>query len=268
MRNLSVGILASLFVGLAHAETLPPKGTLDPRVRSVLYNRDEVYRLHGWVGQEIHIEFEAGESFVALSGGDLDGLTLGSERNSLSIKPRAAFVDSNFTIVTTERYYHIRYTAALRRRHENEQDAIYSLRFTYPQDETQARVVESQRLSALLTIEAGRGPRNSDYWYCGSPSLRPVEASDNGVHTRLRFDERTEWPAVFVREEDGSESLVNFSVRGRELLIHRVARKFVLRRGKLVGCVVNRVFAGSADSADSGTVSPEVRRQMRGADHE
>jgi type IV secretion system protein VirB9 len=268
MRNLAAGILASLFVGLAQAETVPAQGTVDARARTVLYNRDEVYRLHGWVGQEIHIEFETGESFVALSGGDLDALTLGSERNSLSIKPRAAFVDSNFTIITTERYYHVRYTAAIRRRREDAQEAIYSLRFIYPQDEVQARARAAQRLDALLTTEAVRGPRNSDYWFCGSPSLRPVEASDNGVHTRLRFDERTEWPAIFVREEDGSESLVNFSVRGRDLLIHRVARQFVLRGGNLVGCVVNRGFAGSAVSADSGTVSPEVQRQIRGTDHE
>jgi type IV secretion system protein VirB9 len=94
-----------------------------------------------------------------------------------------------------------------------------------------------------------QGPKNLDYWFCGSPSLRPVEASDNGLHTRLRFAEHAEWPAVLVREDDGSESLVNFSVRGRELLIHRVARQFILRRGKLVGCVVNRGFAESAVAA-------------------
>jgi type IV secretion system protein VirB9 len=242
MKTLTIGILTSVFTVLTHAETVPTKGTVDPRIRSVAYNRDEVYRLHGWVGQEIHLEFEEGESFVALSGGDLDALTLGPERNSLSIKPRVAFVDSNFTIVTTERYYHIRYTAAIHRRREDEQDAIYSLRFTYPQ---------SQR---LLSVEVEQGPRNSDYWFCGSPSLRPVEASDNGLHTRLRFAEHAEWPAVFVREDDGSESLVNFSVRGGELLIHRVARQFVLRRGRLVGCVVNRSFVdGSATHARRGS---------------
>ena len=264
MKAIAV-ILASLLAGLAYAETVPPKGRVDSRIRSVLYNPDEVYRLHGWVGQEIHLEFEAGESFVALSGGDLDALALGSERNSLSIKPRVAFVDSNFTIVTTERYYHIRYTAAIQRHHQDAQHAIYSLRFTYPQDEINA---QTQRLDALLTTDAATTPRNTDYWFCGSPSLRPIEASDNGVHTRLRFAEQTEWPAIFVREEEGSESLVNFSVRGHDLLIHRVAREFVLRRGKLVGCIVNRGFTGSAISADSSTASPNVQRQIRGANHE
>ena len=268
MRALVVGILASTFASLARAETVPPKGTADPRVRSVLYNREEVYRLHGWVGQEIHIEFEAGEYFVALSGGDLDALTLGSERNSLSIKPRVVLVDSNFTIITTERYYHIAYTASTRRRNEDARGVIFSLRFTYPHEEITVRALSAQRLDALLSAEAGRGPRNSDYWFCGSPALKPIEASDNGVHTRLRFDEHTEWPAVFVHEADGSEALVNFSVRGRDLVIHRIAQKFVLRRGRLVGCVVNRGFTGSAVAADSGTVSPGVRRETRGIGHE
>ena len=52
----------------------------------------------------------------------------------------------------------------------------------------------------------------------GTAAARPqaVAASDDGVHTRLRFAANAELPAIFVRNEDGSESLLNFSMDAGE----------------------------------------------------
>ena len=102
-----------------------------------------------------------------------------------------------------------------------------------------------------------------DYWYCGNSLLQPVAVSDDGVHTRLRFGPSAELPAIFVRSDDGSESLLNYSMEGRDMVIHRLARHFILRRGKLVGCVTNKGFIGSGERLESGTVSPQVHRQTR-----
>jgi type IV secretion system protein VirB9 len=71
-------------------------------------------------------------------------------------------------------------------------------------------------------------------------------------------------PAIFVQNEDGSESLLNFNVQSGEVIIHRVANRFVLRRGKLQGCVVNRSLTGSGHELQSGTVAPDVERATRG----
>jgi type IV secretion system protein VirB9 len=84
------------------------------------------------------------------------------------------------------------------------------------------------------------------------------------VHTRLRFGAHAELPAIFVRNDDGSESLLNFSVDAGDVVIHRVAKRFVLRRGLLRGCVVNESFDGGGDRLDSGTVSPAVERVTQG----
>ena len=49
------------------------------------------------------------------------------------------------------------------------------------------------------------------------------------------------------------------------MVVHRVARQFVLRRGRLTGCIVNQGFGGSGLRLDSGTVTPEVERDVPGA---
>jgi type IV secretion system protein VirB9 len=52
-------------------------------------------------------------------------------------------------------------------------------------------------------------------------------------------------------------------VQQGELVIHRVAAKFVVRRGKLHGCIVNKSFEGTGRELQSGTVTSEVERATR-----
>jgi type IV secretion system protein VirB9 len=90
-------------------------------------------------------------------------------------------------------------------------------------------------------------------------------AYDDGVQTRLKFPARAEFPAIFVKNDDNTESLLNFNIEGNEdVVIHRVARRFVLRRGNLVGCVVNKSFEGSGEHVNTNTVVPGIRRETKG----
>ena len=84
------------------------------------------------------------------------------------------------------------------------------------------------------------------------------------MQTHLRFGARQELPAIFAYNEDGSESLVNFTVAADELIVHKVTRRFIVRRGRLSGCIVNQRFAGGGDELGSGTLTPAVRRLTRG----
>jgi len=87
-----------------------------------------------------------------------------------------------------------------------------------------------------------------------------VAAWDDGVRTWFEFGARSELPAIFVRNDDGTESLVNFSIEHSDIVVQRVAHRFVLRRGKLTGCIVNKGFTGGGERMQSGTVSPAVKR--------
>jgi len=250
----------------AHGETLPARGSRDARVRVAEFDANEVYRLYGFVGYQIDIEFEAGETFVGLGAGDLEALAFVGQGNHLFLKPKAARVATNLTVLTSRRRYEFDYTALAERPDPGSIEVIYALRFTYPLDASRTAGMDADRRveQSLARASADRSA-NVDYWYCGHPGLRPVAASDDGVHTRLRFGARAELPAIFVRNDDGSESLLNFSVDAGEVIIHRVAARFIVRRGKLTGCIVNAAFDGGGLRLESGTVAPEVERVTRGA---
>jgi type IV secretion system protein VirB9 len=179
----------------------------------------------------------------------------------LFLKPRAAGIETNLTVLTSRRTYHFDYVAGAARPDPAAlPDVMYALRFTYPPAiPAGAAIVDGQ----LARAADGR-PRNRDYGYCGSTALKPVSAWDDGVQTRLQFAARQELPAIFARNDDGSESLVNFTIEAGEVTVHRVARRLIVRRGRLIGCIVNERFAGAGERLESGTVAPEVERLTRG----
>ena len=234
----------------------------DSRIRVTGYNSDRIYRLVGYVGYQIDLEFETDETFVGLGAGDIEGLAFAAQGNHLFLKPKAAKVSTNLTVLTNRREYQFDYSARSEKPDPRESDVTYVLRFTYPKPPTAPDV--SGRVEQQLQSGAALRPRNFDYWYCGFPGLRPVAASDDGVHTRLRFGAHAELQAIFVRNDDGSESLLNFSVEAGDVVIHRVANRFILRRGLLRGCVVNKSFNGGGERLDTGTVSPSVERATQG----
>jgi len=249
----------------ASAESVPAKGVVDSRVRVAAYDSGEVYKLRGFVGYQIDLEFEAGEIFTGLGAGDLEGLSFVGQDNHLFLKPKAANVATNLTVLTSRRHYQFDYIALSQRPATDDPGVIYALRFTYPPPSARsAAEAAAKRVDSQLESASTKRPQNIDYGYCGNPILRPVAASDDGVHTRLRFAANSDLPAIFIRNEDGTESLLNFSMEAGDVIVHRVAKRFVLRRGKLTGCIVNQGFIGGGTRLESGTVTPDVERRVQG----
>jgi len=250
--------------GLVHAETLPQKGATDSRVRTATYNPEEVYRLYGFVGYAIELTFEEGETGAGNAGGDLEAITFGWHDNHLILKPKAPNIGTNLVVYTNRRAYRFEYSASARKPDPRSDPVMYAVRFEYPPQYATRKEPSAAELAARdLDATAASRVRNIDYWFCGSPAIKPVAASDDGVHTRLTFGARSELPAVFVRNDDGTESLLNFSMEDGDVVIHRVAARFILRRGQLTGCVVNKGFSGSGERLRSGTVAPDVQRERK-----
>jgi type IV secretion system protein VirB9 len=254
--------IASLAAALAAAGAVSTTAAdvVDARIRVLVYAADEVYRLRGYIGYQIDVEFESGEAFIGIGTGDLESLTFAAQENHLFLKPRAGGASTNLTVLTNRRSYHFDYSTTERSPDPAFGDVIYVLRFVYPPQRTDRDVATVEH---ELTNAAQTRSHNLSYAYRGSPQLKPVSAWDDGVQTRLRFDSHDDLPAIFLRNDDGSESLLNFTVDAGDLVVHRVARGFVVRRGDLKGCILNQSYAGSGQRLDSGTVAPAVERATR-----
>jgi type IV secretion system protein VirB9 len=265
-RSLTVSVFA-IFLGINGrilADALPMRGATDARIRTALYSPDEVYRLYGFVGYALDLEFASNEVFVGLSAGDPEAVTYSAHENVLTLRPKAASSQMNLTVSTSKRRYYFEYSIAARSMSRMADEAMYAVRFMYPASPTgEESMTPEQRVARDLALAQKSRPRNVDYWFCGNSAIKPVAASDDGVHTRLTFAAKAELPAIFVSNEDGSESLLNFSMDAGDVVIHRVASRFIVRRGRLTGCIVNQGYAGSGERLESGTIAPEVTRERK-----
>jgi type IV secretion system protein VirB9 len=259
-----VGFLLFLATS-AYAETMPVRGAVDSRIRTAAYSAEEIYRLVGFVGYHLDLEFAPDEVFTGISAGDPEALTYSAHDNVLTLRPRVELAQMNLTVTTSKRRYYFEYSVSARRPNRVIDDVMYAVRFTYPPPVAHDERSLEELIELELAIVARSRSRNVDYWFCGNPAVRPVAASDDGVHTRLTFATNAELPAIFVRNEDGTESLLNFNIDAGDVVIHRVAERFIVRRGKLTGCVVNKGFAGSGVRLESGTIAPDVVRLRKGA---
>jgi type IV secretion system protein VirB9 len=260
-------VLFALAICLANpvqAEAVPVRGATDSRIRTAAYDSEEIYRINGFVGYHLDLEFEKDESFIGISAGDPEGLTYSAHDNVLTMRPRVEMAQMNLTVSTNKRRYYFEYTVSSRRPNRSVDDIMYAVRFTYPAPAGGDALTLDDRIAIELAKAAKARPINADYWFCGNPAVKPLTASDDGVHTRLTFAPNSELPAIFVRNDDDTESLLNFSIDAGDVVIHRVAQRFVVRRGKLTGCIVNKGFAGSGVPLQSGTVTPEVVRTRKG----
>jgi type IV secretion system protein VirB9 len=262
-----IGALGLVAVAPVLAAVVPPAGRVDPRVREIAYVADQVVSLTGYVGYHIDVELESGERLVALGSGDSAAVDVAAEGSHVLLKPKATHVATNLTLVSSRRVYRFDYRAIDAA--PSSSTAIFALKFQYPV--APAAGMRPFASSTTTTTLPTNGvvepvppsrPVNADYWYCGTPWLQPAAVTDDGVQTRLTFAARGEWPAIFVANADGSESLVNFHAEGTTAVVHRVAPRFVLRRGRLVGCVENRGYAGSGAWLGNGALDPREVREV------
>jgi type IV secretion system protein VirB9 len=272
-------LLAFLLPALALAEVTPSKGDYDPRVRIVDYNPLNVVKLATFYGVSTHVQFGEGETIRDVAVGDDQAWKVVPRGNHLFIKPQAEKADTNVTVITDRRTYQFALVVQPRRVKDStawaDPNLIFSLAFRYPDEEAAkaAAAAKNEALQGRLgeikgkLTDATKAGQNFDYWVAGSSEISPTAARDDGRFIYLTFTNNRDMPAVYSVDEDGSEALINTNViDGNTIVVQRLVRHLMLRKGNAVASVVNKSFNldGGIDNT-TGTVSPDVERVIKGA---
>ena len=262
--------LLALAAGLALASPVAAQAPVDPRIRELAYDPAAVYRIAGAFRTATQIVFSPDETIRHAAIGDSVAWEVAAEGSMLFLKPRERHQATNLLVVT-ERAGAIRhYAFELVAREPGDRTAIaYQVRFRYPADDqgeaaralaVQAQAVEQRLIGLELERGVVEGTRNLAWSAQGDVALQPSEVSDNGRFTVLRFPGSQSLPAVFEVDEDGSERLIPYDVRGEFVVIHGVTRGLRLRRGQSVLCLFNDAYNARGVGLDTGTASPAVDR--------
>ncbi|EPZ14634.1 conjugal transfer protein [Thauera terpenica 58Eu] len=275
-RLLLIGLLVP---AMAMAEITPPKGDYDPRVRTVDYNPLNVVKLSTFYGVSTHVQFADGETIRDVAVGDDQAWKVVPRGSHLFIKPQAEKADTNVTVITDKRTYQFALVVQPRAVKDStawaDPNLIFSLAFRYPDEEAAkaAATAQKEALQARLgeikgkLSDATKEGQNFDYWVAGSEEVSPTAARDDGRFIYLTFTNNRDMPAVYSVDEQGNEALINTNViDGNTIVVQRLVRRLILRKGIAVASVVNKSFdlGGGMDNT-TGTVSQDVERVIKGA---
>jgi type IV secretion system protein VirB9 len=224
----------------AQAVQLPRVIGKEKRFRAYIYNPNDVYRYVGYYLSQSYIEFEKGETIKSISMGDTQAWQTVVLENKLFIKPVLNFAATNMTIMTDKRTYHFELDA-YDTSEAAEDDVLFYIKFMYPEEGDKNIVMFSTSkkrsdLPDLRNLEM----YNFDYEFSGSDNIAPVKVFDDGEFTYLEFrDNNSEIPAIFSVNSSGYETMVNYRIVEKYIVVEQLSSQFTLRSGADIVCVYN-----------------------------
>ncbi|EJN02769.1 P-type conjugative transfer protein VirB9 [Phyllobacterium sp. YR531] len=254
-----LGMIATLgFTTDGIAEIAPRRGVADPRVRMVNYNPVNVVSVDATHGVSTMIVLGDSEKIETVAVGDSVSWKIEPNKrgNIIFLKPVEAKTVTNMNVVSDKRVY----TFILRARAESDGDQTFMVKFRYPDEEMDADLLEKARKLASQPNRDNfrHDDSNTDYRFRGDATLKPKNAFDDGVKTWFRFD--GDIPSIFIVEGGKREILANFRREGDYIVVDKIARQWMLRRGDDALCLFNLRKVGANESPMADASGSAVRR--------
>lgn len=288
-RALVLSLMLACSVGEhARAADVPTSGQRDARIRYIDYASDQVTVITVRRGVVTRITLEPGEKIAVSATGFSANCAVDTNEwciradvgsNQIWVKPRDGASHNNLEVLTDKRDYSIEFRVlpdASGGRGEQARltdEPMYRVIYRYPLGVSLTQMLQGRQASAMRTAAASTQqraelpqPRNWQYTMQvlkGGDDIAPGLVFDDGRFTYFQFPGNREIPAIFYVSANGEEGRVNYHMQDELFVVHRTARKFVLRLGEAIVGVFNEKFDPDGVPTDQGTTSPSVRRSLR-----
>jgi type IV secretion system protein VirB9 len=264
----------SMMLGIsvsAHAVQTPQAGRFDGRVKSVIYNSEQVIKIIGHYGYSTHIEFSPFETVQNIAMGDSDAWDIAPTGNHIFLKPKAKKAATNMTIITNKRVYNFDLDAkkAFGSHYLHSNNMYYQINFIYPDEiaQRQKNQEEATKLRHSLSNNHDIVPLNWNYWSKGTAEIKPVKVFDDGRFTYMTFSQQSDMPAIYMLGDDDKETLINTSINPQSpntLIIQKVTHRMLLRHGNALVLIVNQSYDPTNPTAyKQDTTMPMVDRVIK-----
>jgi type IV secretion system protein VirB9 len=226
--------------------------TTDSRIKTIVFNENEVYQLKFHYGFQSFIEFSEDEEIELISLGEAFPWRLTPVRKRLFVRPLQINVKTNLTVVTTKRTYQFEISADAYDGRADE-ELIYSVRFFYPEKEQKIPTVknvkdivediEGKKVDEKEAKEKSKA-LNFNYSFAGDDKeITPVKVFDDGLFTYFEFpDNNLIIPSIQSVDTKGKETSLNYRIDGNYVVIDTLQMQYSLRLGSSLVCIFNNTM--------------------------
>lgn len=244
--------------------------TTDSRIKTLVYNPNEVYQLKFHYGYQSFIEFADDEETEMISIGESFAWRLTPAGKRMFIRPLEIGAHTNMTIITNKRTYQFDIASAEYDGRADE-ELVYTVRFYYPeigvavpippqlsqpnipQNATPQKITSvvktpippqfiDRPLTSEVTLHKGdQSELNFRYSIAGlSDNITPIKIYDDGKETFFQFkDKNLIVPAINAVDAFGNEQSVGYAIREGFVVVQTTSPQFTLRLADSLICVFN-----------------------------
>ena len=244
--------------------------TTDSRIRTLVYNPNEVYELKFYYNYQSFIEFSEDEEIEMISIGEAFAWRLTPAGKRLFVRPLEIAAHTNMTIITNRRTYHF----DIRSDEFNgkaDEDLVYTVRFFYPQigqplpippqlvtpnvaapkvaPLPQRSVIKTpfpgasvdEKISGVIIRNPETAQLNFDYSLAGkSDNIVPLKVYDDNNETYFQFaNDNLVIPSINSVDASGNEQPLTYIIRDNYVAVPVIARQFTLRLADSLLCIYN-----------------------------
>ncbi len=241
---------------------------IDSRIKTLIYNPNEIYTLNLKMGFQSIIEFSIDESVELISIGDPYPWKLTPIDRRLFIKPIQIGTRTNLTVITNKRTYLFDITSDTTSSN-NDFDVIHVVRFFYPQtpidkskyslnnylSEKEGTMMQNLTDSQGLENESTgnttlknssteknikRVAVNLNYSFVGEYNeITPIEIFDDRNDTFFRFKSNNNSPKIYSISKTGRRKLLKQKIIGDFIVVPGVHTKFHIKHSVYENYIYN-----------------------------
>jgi type IV secretion system protein VirB9 len=277
MRFFATLVLLCLFPLTSYAFVGGTPIATDSRIKTFVYNENDVYRLLTHYGYQLNVEFGNKEEIETISVGDRTGWQIIPAGQRLFIRAMEDKAHTNMTVVTNRHAYQFDLYSAPPGQ-QGWDELVYVVRFYYPEDQQlgsmasppMAAMPASMPMMPPMTAPMQgmgsmgyaappqppampaygsqqpqppmAGGTNYAYSFTGEQAIVPGQMYDDGRQTYLVFSPSQMVPQVSMVGEGGREQSVATNTQGSMVIVQGVYPQLVLRMGSSHACIFNETM--------------------------
>jgi type IV secretion system protein VirB9 len=213
--------------------------TMDSRVKTYIYNPNEVFPVVLHYGYHTHIDLPKNEFVKNIMIGNPADWDIVNNNNKIFLQTYSKEAHTNMTLITNKRTYEFDLVARSDGA-DADYDLAYAIKFYYPEENSIVDTKQTEDISKMTLDIADliKGNVNANYVYSGDSEVTPVIAFNDDKFTYLKFKDEKLIPKIKAIGYK-KETVQIFSYNGY-IIINNVFPRIELSNGKKVAFIVNK----------------------------